>query len=452
MLKVSQILKATGGRLVSGHRDMGVNGVSIDTRTIKKGNLFIAIKGSNFDGHDFIKEAVAKGACCVIREKKKRCVAARRCACIEVRDAQKALGDIAALRRRQFNIPVIAVTGSNGKTTVKDMIAWILSKNFKVLKNKGTRNNQIGLPLTLLELDAGHDMVVLELGTSHSGEIGYLARICGPDIGVITNVGPSHLKYFGSLKNVLNEKYTLIKNLRRSGIAVLNADDDLLRGRITRNAQRQFVLGFGIKNRSDFFASNIKQDRGRLNFLVNMKQGFSLKTLGWQNVYNALAAVAVARVFGLGYGEIASRLSKFNFPSGRLKIIESHKATFIDDTYNSNPNSLRQALQALDKCRSRGRKILVMGDMLELGRRERIFHLLAGKEASAICDVFISVGKLARLSAESANFFNLGVKNIFTCNTSREAREILLKKIAVKKNDVVLVKGSRAMKMEEVLK
>lgn len=452
MFSCAQILKATRGKLVNGSADTWVKDISIDSRTIQKGFAFIAIKGNNFDGHDFIGAAIKKGASCIVKTDKNKQKATGRIACIEVKDTLKALGDIANFWRKRFDVPVIAVTGSNGKTTAKDMIAWVLSAQFRVLKNEGTKNNQVGLPLTLLKLDDTYDIVVLELGTNHPGEIGYLSRVARPNIGVIANIGTAHLGYFGNLARVFKEKSALIHNLDNPAIAVLNADDRFLKNEVTRKAKRPFVLGFGIKNQSDFFATDIKQHRQALVFSINLKQKIKLQTLGYHNIYNALIAAAIAKNFGLSYREIALRLAGFDFPAGRLKLVKSKNIRFIDDTYNSNPDSLQAALNALEKFQVRGRKIFIMGDMLELGSFARAFHIRAGKDITKVCDVFITVGRLAKFAGQAAKGCGFNMKNIFTCRSSQEAAKILRKKLSLQSDDIVLVKGSRAMRMEEVLK
>jgi len=452
MFSCAQILKATRAKLVNGSGDIWVKDISIDSRTIKKGSAFIAIKGNNFDGHDFIGKAIKKGASCIIKAEKNKQKVTERVACIEVKDTLKALGDVANFWRKRFDVPVIAVTGSNGKTTAKDMIAWVLSHKFKVLKNEGTKNNQIGLPLTLLKLDGTYDIVVLELGTNHPGEIAYLSRIAGSNVGVITNIGAAHLGYFGNLAGVFKEKSALIRNLDKPAIAILNADDHFLRNEVTRKTKIPFVLGFGIKNQSDFFATDIKERHQALVFSINLKQKIKLQTLGYHNIYNALIAAAIARVFGLRYREIALRLAGFDFPESRLKLVKSKNIRFIDDTYNANPDSLQEALNTLEKFQVRGRKIFIMGDMLELGSGARAFHIRAGKDIVKVCDVFISVGRLSKFTAQTARRCGFKSKNIFTCRRSEEAAKILRKKLFPQSNDIVLVKGSRAMRMEEVFK
>ncbi len=450
MFKINELLKATAGDLICGGINASAKGVSIDSRTIKPGEVFIAIKGDNFDGHNFIGRALEKKASCIVAEKIGRKQAAKGAAFIKVADSVKALGDIARFNRGRFNTPVIAVTGSSGKTTLKEMISRVLSCKFKVLKNIGTENNHIGLPMALLNLDKSHDLAVLEIGSNHFGEVGYLAGICLPNIGVITNIGPAHLEHFGNLSGVFKEKYTLVRQLKSPGIAVLNSDDGLLNKQLTIKKGTGLILGLGINNRADFSASGIKSLSGKLEFLVNKKYRFTLKTLGYYNIYNALAAIAVARVFGMSYEEISRRLRAFDFPQGRLKARKLGNIRFIDDTYNSNPLSLKQALEVLANLKVKGRKIFVMGDMLELGKCRELFHRQAGRQAASVCDALITVGGLSRLSAQSARDSGFSARNIFSCEDSRQAREILFSKLSPGKDDVVLVKGSRRMRMEEV--
>ncbi len=448
MFKIAELVKATGGKLTCGKKGIMLKGLSTDSRSIKEGEAFIAIKGDNFDGHDFIAEAIKKGAGCIIGDK----VTKFAIACIKVKNSTKALGDIANYHRRKFRIPAIAVTGSNGKTTAKDMIAWVLGKDSRVLKNEGTKNNKIGLPLTLLRLNHEYQVAVLEIGTNHFGEVAYLSKICEPNIGIILNIGPSHLEHLKDHDGVFKEKITLINKLKNPAIGILNADDILLNKRLTQNTKKPFILSFGIKEKSDFNASGIKYNSSGLEFYVNCKNRFTLNTLGAHNIYNALAAIAVARIMGMGYNDIAARLAEFSFPQGRLNFIKLKNISFIDDTYNSNPLSLSSALEALDKLEPKGRKIFVMGDMLELGEKEESLHQKAGSQAAQVCDAFISVGVLSKLAAEAAKKRGLSPDKIFTCETSTEAKDILFNKLDLRENDVVLVKGSRRMKMEEIFK
>lgn len=454
MFTITELLKATEARLIQVGRQEQIRGISINSRTIPSGFAFVAIKGSNFDGHNFISQAIEKGASCIIIGKGKGRGRGRffdKVTIIEVKNTIKALGDIAAFHRRRFAIPVIAVTGSNGKTTTKEMLCWLLSTRFKVLKNEGTKNNHIGVPLTLLKLNKSCDMAVVELGTNHCGEIGYLARIAQPNIGVITHIGPAHLEYFKNLEGVFKEKYSLLEHLIAPAISILNSDDKFLHKKIYTGTKRP-IFSFGIRHPADFFATDIHRDK-KLEFRIkDSRYKIRLNTLGLGNISNALAAIATARIFGLDYKTIALRLSIFEFPQGRLKMRELKRIRFIDDTYNSNPLSLREALNTLAHLKTKGRKIFVMGDMLELGKGAEAFHYQAGRLAAGVCDVLISVGNLSQEAAGVARKIGSARLNVFHCQTTRQAADILWKKILPEPEDIVLVKGSRAMQMERVFR
>ena len=445
MFKIPELLKATQGRLTSGDESAIVKGISIDSRHIKKGMAFIAIKGDNFDGHNFIRKSVENGANCVITDRKTSKI--DNVTIIKVKNTVQALGDIARFNRNRYKIPVIVVTGSNGKTTTKDMIARILSKDFRVLKNEGTKNNHIGLPLTLLNLDSSYDVAVLEVGTNHFGEVKYLSDIACANIGVITNIGPSHLEYFKNLGGVFKEKYDLVRNLKGPAITVLNGDDPYLRRELIKKNNKAFFIGVGVKNKSDYSASEIQDFSGKHTFKLNQRLKFALNAPGYYNIHNSLLAIAVARILGVEHRKIASALSSFELPKGRLNLLKVKGVRFIDDTYNSNPLSLGQALRLLKEARVKGRKIVVMGDMLELGAASRRLHIQAIEDAAKVCDRLIVVGKISSLSLKEAHLLK---NNIISCKNSSQARDILLKKIIVEPGDTVLVKGSRMMKMEEV--
>ena len=450
MFKVKDLLKATKGRS-TGPDGAVVESISIDSRNILSNQAFLAIKGENFDGHDFVDEVVNKGVKVVIVHKNVK-IKNKKVCCIRVKDTIKAFGDIARSHRDKFDIPIIAVTGSNGKTTTKEMIASVLQSAGKVLKNPGTKNNHIGLPQSLLELDNTHDFAVLELGANHFGEIDYLAKICKPDISVITNVAASHLEHFNDIKGVLTEKCALIDSMNKKGLAILNSDDELLSKKLNSKTKFPFKLGFGIKNKAEFRASEINTKGLTTEFAVNNKYKFALNTPGQYNIYNALCAIACGRIFGLKYNEISKRLSEFVFPKGRLNLLEIDRIRFIDDTYNSNPYSFLRALEVLDSFDADGRKICVMGDMMELGSGKHLFHKQALTAALEICNVLITVGGLTEAAAGALKDAGVDTGKIFTCLTSQEAKEILFGSISPKENDIVLVKGSRMMRMEEVFK
>jgi len=449
---VDEIIRATGGKLIQGNRKDKLKGISTDSRGLKPQEAFLALKGNNFDGHNFIPLALKSKAACVIAQRSAALKIPKGIAFVQVKNTTLALGDLAGFKRREFKKPVIAVTGSNGKTTVKDMIAWVLSENSRVLKNEGTKNNQIGLPQTLIQLKEKDDFAVVEIGTNHFGEVDYLSAIARPNIGVLTNIGPGHLEFLNNLSGVLKEKSSLLNNLLAPAIALLNADDPYLRCLIKQRRRGLQLFSYGIKEKSDFSADRVKLEDGKLSFRVNHKFDFRLSTLGAHNVYNALVAIAIGRILGLEPGKIASRLADFDFPKGRFKLVELKGLRFIDDTYNSNPLSLSNALLSLDSMKCKGRKILIMGDMLELGEQKELLHRQVAGSITKVCDVLVSVGSLASLTAQAAKARGFKSKNIFCCASSQQARDLLLNKLSPGGRDLILVKGSRSMKMEEVFK
>jgi UDP-N-acetylmuramoyl-tripeptide--D-alanyl-D-alanine ligase len=467
MFRLKEIVETVNGKLLSGSPQSTITGVCIDSRTIKRGELFVAIKGNRFDGYNFIQDAVNKGARAILfsgkfplKPKRIHRGLKNSVGFISTGDTRKALGKLAYFHRRRFNIPVIGITGSNGKTTTKDMLAWILSSRMKVLSNPGTQNNDIGIPLTLLKLDILHDIAVLELGTNHFGEIAYLTDIVKPNIGIITNIGPAHLEHLKDIPGVYKEKVNLLKGLMPPRIAILNADEPWFE-RLGNNKTNS-IITYGIENKCDFNASAIKfTSRKTIEFLVNSKrkvkeQGchsrIELNTIGYVNIYNALTAIAVARMLGWDYPAISRRLADFVFPPGRFNAIKLSGIFFIDDTYNANPASLSEALNVLNRFKVRGRRIFVMGDMLELGKSAEEFHRQAGIHIAGVCDAFISVGRLAKLSAHWALKRGLNKDCVFSCQDSQRAGEVLFKVLKPNRRDLILIKGSRLMKMEKVLR
>jgi len=443
---VREILEATGGKLVQGNPRARIAGISTDTRTIKGRELFVAIKGNNFNGHDFIPSAIKKSSAALVVSEKRKFYYPKESVVILVKDTTHAFGDIARFHRLKFKIPVIAITGSNGKTTAKEMIAEVISKKLKVLKSEGTQNNHIGVPLTLLRLNSKHKVAILELGTNHPGEIKYLSRIALPTIAVITNIGPAHLEFFKTPQTVFKEKSSLLQGLKKPAYAILNNDDSYL-SKIKGKGLK--IISFGIRNKSDFMAGNISKKEDRIVFLVNHKNRFYLNTPSLQNVYNALAAIACARIFKMDFASIRKPLSKFRFPEGRLTIKKVRNVKIIDDTYNANPASLRSAVEVLASYDSQ-RKILVCADMKELGDKAKDLHFSMGRYiADCGIDALITVGKLARYISEGARESGMPGNKIYPLSSTTEASDKLLQ--IVRPFDIVLIKGSRAMAMEKII-
>ncbi len=421
--------------------------ISIDSRIIKKGDIFIAIKGRRFDGHDFAEEAFKKGAkFAIVSREPKKLRSNYKKHLIIVKDTVKTLGDIAASHRAKFNIPVIAVTGTNGKTTAKDMVAHVLSSRYNVLKNETSKNNYIGLPLTLLKLERKHDVAVLEMGMSRFGEIDRLSKIAKPRIGVITNIGPAHMEFLGTLKNIFIAKAELLKRLREKGLAILNKDDRYLRS--IKNLKCRKIY-FGIDRRCNFQATKLLYRGNKWSFEVDEKQNFEFSLFGRHNIYNALIAIAVAREFDIDFSTIAEKIRSYrqNSPM-RLGFKNIRGIGILDDSYNSNPLSMECAIDTLARYVTRGKKIVVSGDMLELGKKAKTMHEAIGRMlASSPIDVLITHGRLSVFMNKEAK--RKGMGELYHAPSHSDAAGFL-RKIA-RPNDVVLVKGSRAMAMDKII-
>ena len=449
MFTVKDVLGAVKGKLLSGNPEEILTGISTDTRKIKNGELFVAIKGGNFDGHSFILDAVAKGAGGVLVQEGGITNANFKLpdvSFISVNDSIRALGDIGNFHRSRFNIPIIGITGSNGKTTTKEMLSAILSKKFNTLKSFGTENNNIGVPLTLMRLNGEHKIAVLEMGTNHLGEIRRLSEIARPTAIIITNIGPSHLEYLEDVDTVLKAKLEALEYMDKDGKIILNADDDCLR---TISSTPKTVW-FGFDKEADFYADKINLEPDGINFRLNGEWDISLGVLGRQNVHNALAAIACAWDFGVAIDDIKDALKEFKVPNMRMEVKRFGDIKIINDTYNANPQSMKQAIEALRDMVTEGRKVLVAGDMLELGTFSGRFHHLVGKQAAESgIDLIVAVGKLAEHVAEGAQEAGMSQRKIKLCAVTKEACEKMGS--FIKKGDTILVKGSRAMKMEGIV-
>jgi len=419
------------------------NRISTDSRTIEKGEIFVAIKGKKFDGHDFVDEVFKKGARWAVISNS-RGIKSRR-GTIKVENTTKALGDIAKTHRRKFDIPVVAVTGSTGKTTAKEMIAHVLSAKYNVLKNEKSNNSFVGLPLTLAKLNKGHQVCVLEMGMNHAGEIDKLCKIAKPDIGVITNIGPAHIGLLGSMRRIFTAKAELLNNLPESGAAILNKDDVYLKG-ITRLRCRKVYFGFD--KRCDFRADNPERKGDGWRFSVG-KESFELGLIGKHNIYNVLIAIAVAQQFNISLRLIGRMIKSFRQRCPmRLEFKNVRGVKIMNDSYNSNPSSMAGAIEALADYDTGGKRIIVSGDMFELGTRAKALHEGLGRAiAKSPAEVLITLGKLSKFTNRAAA--QKGVCVLYHAASCGDAAGFL-KKVA-KPGDVVLVKGSREMRMEKVI-
>jgi len=444
---IGDIIKATYGSLVEGDPNVNVSNISTDSRTIKKGDLFVALIGERFDAHDFAFQAIKQGAMGAIlsHEVKGLDELSAQSSIVMVKDTTKALGDIARYYKNKFSVTVIGITGSNGKTTTKDMASSVLSGKFSVLKSEGNLNNTIGLPLTLFRLSSAYDTAILEMGISIPGEMRQLVEIAQPNVAVVTNISTTHLEFLGSIEGVAKEKQILAEYAES---AVLNADDPYVAK--MRSVVKGNVIFYGIDKPADVIAKDIILDQdGRPEFTVNDKR-IKLLSVGRHNVYNALASISVGMLFGVGLDSIKASLESYQHTPMRMQRLMVDGVTIINDTYNSNPVSMRAAVDLLKNLKCDGRKILVAGDMLELGEQSDEFHNATGRYIglSGIVEMLVTVGDKADKMVESA--IETGMKKVIACKTNSEAAEYLRK--TMNNGDIVLIKGSRGMKMEQIVK
>ena len=429
--------------------------MSSDSRTVRPGDLFVPLKGPNFDGHRFIAAAFERGACGTLVEPGEEAAAASfpEKFFIRVPDALQALGDLAHSWRERHNVAVAAITGSNGKTTTKEMAARILERRFRILKNEGNLNNLIGLPLSLLKLSAEHEIAVLEMGMNLPGEIRRLKAIADPRVSLITNVGRAHLEFLGTLEGVARAKGELWEELGEEDWIAVNADDE----RIVRLAAsaRCRKKTFGIDSPAEIRAEEIGAEQGRgVHFTMRAADGkrkVNLPVFGRHNVYNALAAAALAEILGMGREEIAEGLESFQPVYGRGKpVLLPGGIRVLDDSYHSNPDSLRATLAAFAEMKGGNPGVAVLADMLEIGSSSPADHEEAGRRIGGmgLAHLFL-IGEAARGIGEGARESGMEAKRI---HFSPDPEELLngLEEV-LRPGDWVLIKGSRRMRMERVV-
>jgi UDP-N-acetylmuramoyl-tripeptide--D-alanyl-D-alanine ligase len=437
-----------------------LEGVSIDSRTLSKGNIFFAIKGENLDGHNFVSQAIEKGASLVVIAESKAGdftqIALDSVPFILVSDTKKALQKLALWYRKKFSPKVIAVTGTNGKTTTKDMIACVLAEKYKVLKSPKSYNNQIGLPLTLFQLNPKIEVLTVELGTTNLGEIANLTQIALPHVGVITNIGPAHLETFGSLERIAKAKFELLDEMSFDGVSVLNIDDKVIQKRGKKEKRK--TLTYALENEADYQAGDIKfSDEGFVSFSVGAYRNtplqqfpIQLKLLGEHNIYNALAAFVCGELLGVEREKIREALEEYSPSELRMELVKIGGIRIINDAYNANPVSMKNALLTLDRMENKGRKIAVLGDMLELGEKEIDFHKEIGSfVAQSKVDLLLTVGELSNLIASQALNSRMDNKNIISFHNNSDLSSYLKENLV--DGDLILFKGSRKMKLEEVV-
>lgn len=456
VLQAQDILTATGGVLIRGENTGQFHGISTDSRQVTQGSLFIPLKGERYDGHDFLAAALRGGAAGYLIQKDSE---AKQPSwdyghtVILVEDTLRALGDIAHCWKKKFTALIIAITGSSGKTTTKEMMAGIIRLTKNVIKAQGNFNNLVGVPITLLTLTDQHEVMILEMGTNRRGEIERLTRMAEPDIGVITNIGPAHLEGLKSLDGVKEEKYDLFRNMATSGVAIMNMDDQSIRA--SAHIWRGKKITFGLCEDMDVAAEDIRKNGERgvvFTLKINeIRQELHLATTGEHNIYNALAAAASSWALGIEPSVICQGLTAFKPLSGRMEICKLKNGAFIiNDTYNANPASVCEALKTLNDLRENHRSTVILGDMLELGNRAGEMHEGIGSlMADTGVDMIFLRGRYSQATAAGALKGNVPESRIIFFDTPKDIIPYL--KSTVKKGDWILVKGSRMMKMEGVV-
>ena len=475
-MKVKDIVKITNGKILYGDERIPCNHFVRDSREVKEGDVYVALKGEKFDGNDFCLDAIYNGAkvCIVSKDitaEENDEIKKSNVTIIQVPDTLKALQEIATCKRMQYNIPVVAVTGSVGKTSTKDLIASVVSQKYNTLKTKGNYNNEIGLPLTILGLTDEEAMVV-EMGMNHFGEIRKLTNIAKPTVAVITNIGTAHIGNLGSRENILKAKLEILEGLQGNTV-VINNDNDLLYKWANENKDKYNIITYGIKNKSKYMATDIKSFEDKSEFKVvceknesisdskqnvNMdskqdinrakEEGINNKIVtvpvgGEHFILNSLCAIAVGEYLNVPTEKIINGIANLELTKKRMEILTSKAgATVINDTYNANYDSMKAAIIYLKEIKNK-RKIAVLGDMLELGDYSKELHEKVGEEVDESIDILITIGKEAKYIAEKSK-----AKQIIECKDNDEAIE-KLKEIQTK-NDAILLKASNGMKFFEI--
>ena len=441
-MELGDIARAMGGRLTPiSASDILINKVAIDSRDVVGGEIFFALMGER-DGHDFIEDAVAKGVAAAVVSRN----VASEIPQILVDDTLAALGRLAATYRKALGIPIVAVTGSLGKTTARELIARVLAARYTVARSEKNFNNLIGLPLSILEIEKRHDVAVLELGISVLGEMAILGEIASPEYAVILNVAPVHLEGLGSLESVAREKIELLKHLRPNGRAFLCADDERLMAQDIIPMER--VTTFGYAESADYRIEDETFAGGVRRFTVDGRR-YETRVFGKGVILAAACAVAVAAEFGISEDDIAERIAGFEGVSGRLQLHEIEGATILEDFYNSSPKAVEDALSVLSRIGAR-RRLAVLGDMLELGRDEAEYHIEMGRSVARFgLDRAFFFGRLSKSAADAAVDAGMPQQHVFWTDDFGKLRDEVMR--YVEEGDVVLIKGSRAMRLERLL-
>ena len=447
-LTVSQIAQFAGVSLSSGDGTVVINNVSTDSRTIKPGELFVALRGENFEGHDFIEAGAKAGATGALVDLNWAGNVPNNFALLRATDTLQAYQTLAANYRRSLALKVLAITGSNGKTSTKDFAASVLARRFRVTKTEGNFNNHVGLPRTILEATSEDEVAVWEIGMNHPGEIAALSKIAAPDAAIITNIGVAHIEFMGSREAIAAEKGALAETIEAQGTVILNADDPFSEGIAARTRAKVVFAG---TTGGAVRAIEIRQSAEGSEFTIvegAHRCRAQLPVAGSHMVQNALLAVAAGRAFGLSIEECAAGLAASPLTKARLQIKEIGGVQFLDDSYNANPDSMKAALRTLVELDAEGKRIAVLGEMRELGTESERGHREVGETAATLgVDQLITIGDVAELIATGAR--TAGLDKVSSARSTGEAAK-LLGEIA-EPGDLVLIKGSRAARTEEVI-
>lgn len=446
-LGIEEVIHACGAIPFNISSIVSITGITTDSRKLQNGEMFVALKGENFDGHDYAETAVKNGAAVVLSHQKLD----TNIPYLLVENTLTALHKIAKHYKNKFKIPFVAITGSSGKTTTKDMIASVLSERYKVLKTEGNFNNAIGLPLTLFKLEKSHEIAVIEMGMNSLGEIEVLADIVRPETGVITNVGTAHIEKLKNRESILKAKTEMFIYFGTENTAVINGDNDMLQ---SLHGMPYKIIKYGLDSHNDCRAFNIieKGEEG-ISFDVAYQERtecYQVNMPGIHNVYNALSAISIAKMYGLSKSEIDEGLKKFKPSKMRMEIFKGIMNTkIINDAYNANPDSMQAAINVLASMETLGRRVCILGDMFELGEFAKDGHRMVGKYAvEHHVDIILAVGKMAKEIINGASMMGAN-QMLYSFDNVSEVIDHL--KELIKYNDIILIKGSRGMYMENIV-
>lgn len=449
-LKISDVVKATNGKLLCGNIDAEITDITTDSRKVGCGMLFVPLVGEKFDGHNFLEEACKSGATAIITHKGEIPENAGDTVVIGVDNTLFALGKIAALYRSMFRAVSVAITGSVGKTTTKEMCALVLAKKYNIHKNKGNFNNEIGVPLTIFGLSDDDEILISEMGMSGFGEIDRISQMVNPSVVVMTNIGVSHIEFLGTQENIFKAKSEFMKNACEDIVVIINGDDDILVAH--KEDLGKNVVTVGIENKDcDYIAENIAASSEEVSFTVKTKNGekfdLTLPVPGEHNVYNALSAVALGELMKVGRDKLSEAFSEFVPDGMRMSVIETGDFRLINDCYNAAPDSMAAAINVLKRYDTR--KVAVLGDIACLGELSKKAHTEVGeKVVQSGIDILITIGKEAAFIAASALENGMSDNNIHTFENVESALSDI--RNILHKNDTVLIKASRVMELERV--